>query len=877
MNNDFTFSNLLGRIHTAGQVQFNHDGTTLLCAVGNRVTSCDLVNNTVRTTFHGHDLDIDTITLSHDGKLLIVASHTGDATFMSYPRGVVLRRTDIFYRKVSCIQLSEDSEYLAVVGSKFTIYKVEHNVTGTLSSKPVLVNHLEEAKYTCVDWIGSEFILVGTVDGTVYLHKLSIVDNIYQISNSHTIAGNQSPIVTVAFAAKNGRKNPGEFHAIDSSGQLYKWTFSPKTREWKSLQKQLPPTISAAFSNDKNILCIGTTTALIIYNLSTFERMQELKCGKVNSIAIKDWIGISTQEGDIMVWDHVSETYILRQNNHKACPSRVAYNETGTLLATSDLEGDIKLHDTMSSNTITTIHHGKPITGIVFSRPPGSRDSALFASSKDGTVRAYDLIRNKNFRTYVCPDATVPLDGVAVDPSGELVCAYGEHKIYLWNVQTRQLLDVLIAHTAPVTQIQFSNVQSTGRAVMASSSWDTTVRVWDIFDAKGGVEKLTHSTEVICFAFRPDGTELISSTMDGQLSIWDVLNNKQTGYIEAKRDIVTAGISGTGVTNLQRNATKYFTSLCYTADGTSIICGGQSQFLCMYNVEQRTLLRRFVLSTNISIDGVINMEYWYIPAQARGDGKSEVGSQIVPGAQSQLTPRIQVQQVTFSPTNQQFAVALNPEGVMLYNNSNGASGLQETFQPLDIDPSITPITIQEQLDQGNYGTALLMSIRLNESNIIANVFNNTPHKSMDLVLRSLPSNYLDRFIQFLSTQLETSNRLEFILLTIRSMLNCHGPYIQQQRIKASVVSGGGSAGNQHVNLQASLRALIRSFNDKQQSLSKIANENKYQLDFLSGFGKRKRDLIKEKQEMEGDAEEHREEMVKQTLNDSVYVNKNVLI
>lgn len=85
-------------------------------------------------------------------------------------------------------------------------------------------------------------------------------------------------------------------------------------------------------------------------------------------------------------------------------------------------------------------------------------------------------------------------------------------------------MDILKAHTAPVTHVAFSAVLSTGRAILGSSSWDKSIRLWDIFGAKGGVENLLHSSEVVSFAFRPDGTELTASTLDGQLSIWDVLN-----------------------------------------------------------------------------------------------------------------------------------------------------------------------------------------------------------------------------------------------------------------------------------------------------------------------------------------------------------------
>ena len=47
---------------------------------------------------------------------------------------------------------------------------------------------------------------------------------------------------------------------------------------------------------------------------------------------------------------------------------------------------------------------------------------AILSSSLDGTVRAHDLLRYRNFRTLTTPSPTQLLS-LAVDPAGEVVCA----------------------------------------------------------------------------------------------------------------------------------------------------------------------------------------------------------------------------------------------------------------------------------------------------------------------------------------------------------------------------------------------------------------------------------------------------------------------
>jgi periodic tryptophan protein 2 len=73
--------------------------------------------------------------------------------------------------------------------------------------------------------------------------------------------------------------------------------------------------------------------------------------------------------------------------------------------------------------------------------------TVVFSASLDGTVRAYDLVRYKNFRIMTAP-APCQFSSLAVDPSGEIVCAgaLDPFEIYVWSLQTGRLLDVLPGH-----------------------------------------------------------------------------------------------------------------------------------------------------------------------------------------------------------------------------------------------------------------------------------------------------------------------------------------------------------------------------------------------------------------------------------------------
>ena len=143
-------------------------------------------------------------------------------------------------------------------------------------------------------------------------------------------------------------------------------------------------------------------------------------------------------------------------------------------------------------------------------------------------VRAFDLHSYRNFRTFTSP-SPVQFSSLAVDMSDDIVCAgtSDTFEIYVWSVQTGRLLDILNGHEGPVTCLAFSPAA----AVLYSGSWDHSVRVWDVFEKKASPEVLVHKSDVRAICIRPDGSQMTVATLDGDLSFWELGDNRQTGYV----------------------------------------------------------------------------------------------------------------------------------------------------------------------------------------------------------------------------------------------------------------------------------------------------------------------------------------------------------
>lgn len=194
------------------------------------------------------------------------------------------------------------------------------------------------------------------------------------------------------------------------------------------------------------------------------------------------------------------------------------------MISTGGDDGKVKLWTVKNALCFVTFsEHTAKITALQFIPTKGN---AVLSASLDGTVRAYDLIKYRNFRTLKANKPT-QFSCLSIEQGGDIVAAGSQdpYDIFLWSLRTGQLLEVLSSHEGPISSLCFSppsaqNNDSGSR--LASSSWDKTVKVWDIFTKQGLLETLQHQSEVIQCSFHPNTkNELVTTTLGGQMMIWD--------------------------------------------------------------------------------------------------------------------------------------------------------------------------------------------------------------------------------------------------------------------------------------------------------------------------------------------------------------------
>ena len=118
--------------------------------------------------------------------------------------------------------------------------------------------------------------------------------------------------------------------------------------------------------------------------------------------------------------------------------------------------------------------HQAAVTGLKF-----SNINTLFSSSLDGTVNAYDIMKQKKFRVFR-PDASCQLVCLELDNNGQVVFAgsFDPYEVYSWNIQTGHLLQIIAGHQGPLSCLAFA------KDSLITGSWDNTVKVHAIFARK---------------------------------------------------------------------------------------------------------------------------------------------------------------------------------------------------------------------------------------------------------------------------------------------------------------------------------------------------------------------------------------------------------
>ncbi|KAK2974365.1 hypothetical protein RJ640_021221 [Escallonia rubra] len=881
---NFRFQNLLGAPYRGGNAVVV-DNTLLVSPIGNRITATDLIKSETLTLPCQSSANIARLAASPDGLFLLAVDDNNRCLLINLRRRAVLHRLS-FKHPVAAVQFSPDGRLIAVAaGRHLEIWRSPGFKKEFFPFELIRKSPDFNGAVTALGWSpDSRHVLAGSEDLTV---RLCCVNKSSSFFDPFKLLGHHDTIIGAFFGVDKKTNGVSRVYTLSRDGAIFSWNYiqkgnnvevnenggessepaSPGTPEqevsvtgnvkkrknfdggdgnleeergcmlhggkWELVKKdffmQAPAKLTACdYHKGLDLVVVGFSNGVFgLYQMPDFVCIHLLSISReaITTATFNEmgnWLTFGCAKlGQLLVWEWKSESYILKQQGHYFDVNCVAYSPDSQLLATGADDNKIKVWTVSSGFCFVTFsEHTNAVTALHFM----ASNQCLLSASLDGTVRAWDLFRYRNFRTFTTPTSK-QFVSLASDQSGEVICAgtLDSFEIFVWSMKTGRLLDVLSGHEGPVHGLTFSPTN----AILASSSWDKTVRLWDVFEGKGAVETFPHTHDVLTVVYRPDGKQLACSTLDGHIHFWDPIDGLLMFTIEGRRDIAGGRLMTDRRSAANSSSGKCFTTLCYSADGSYILAGGNSKYICMYDVADQVLLRRFQITQNLSLDGVLDFLNSKKMTEAGPldlidaddmDTEEGVGKQIrvkpgydLPGSMPNSgRPIIRTKCLRLAPTGRSWAAATT-EGVLIYSIDESF-----IFDPTDLDIDVTPEAVDAALGEDQPKRALILSLRLNEDALIKKCIISVRPVDIPSVVSSVPFKYVQRLIDALAQLLEDCPHLEFILRWCQELCKTHGHSIQQNSR----------------NMLPALKSLQKSLTRLHQDLADTCSSNEYLLRYL---------------------------------------------
>uniref|UniRef100_A0A183C2F9 WD_REPEATS_REGION domain-containing protein n=1 Tax=Globodera pallida TaxID=36090 RepID=A0A183C2F9_GLOPA len=820
MNTNYQFADIIGTVYRNGQVKFMPDGNVLLSPIGNRLKTLDLKRNTSFVLATQLRSNITKFDINFAGTHAFVVTETGHGFYLNLFSDTVLHR-QLFSERVRALKFSPDGRFIAIGVSGFVhVYSIA--AFNRVQFNPFIrVNKFKHSadRINALDWSDDGRLIV--VGGENRVTKIFSALKATFANVGVYVLGERASLVDVRFfdeynllcvdkigscsiwesslgpgqlvLQKKGRRQTNDEQL--KSGRL---SFARKKRQqfWVclfvafNLCVHANPTSSgsvaltaiclnkvkkllvSAFNN--GVFCICELPGLVL--LQNF-RVSEVSINSIDLNSAGSWLAIGCGQGSdsqLLVWEWQSESYLLRQQSHRQNIAVAAYSPDGSLIATGAEDGKVKIWNCSTSFCVVTFtDHGTGVSDVCFTQS----GKAVLSASLEGTVRAHDLKRYRNFQTMVAPKQT-QLNALCADKAGDLVIASSgdSFDVYVWALTTGQLLEVLNGHMNLVTGLtMFENT-------LCSTSLDKTLKLWNIVEGTC-LESVQLSSEGLDVKHSASGMFLAVLCYDSSICLFDTVNSQQLGTIDIKLDIDAGRQKVEKIKKTSSERNKSFTCIAFSPDGSVILVGGQSNTFCLYSVADRIRIRTFKLSFNASLDGVkddINSrrqtEFGNIDlfdlSDSEEDERNPRKTIRLPGtrhtdlAERAIHQPISVVKAAFCPTGATFAI-VSTDGVAIYSLHR-----MHRFDPFKLEMDVVPSSIVQLSHSGEHAKAISLALRLNDVKLTRRVVESVPFSQLSKVVRSLELIYIERLLVWLLFAAGQSHEkhLHFYQLLIKEIL-----------------------------------------------------------------------------------------------------------
>jgi WD40 repeat protein/predicted Ser/Thr protein kinase len=266
------------------------------------------------------------------------------------------------------------------------------------------------------------------------------------------------------------------------------------------------------------------------------------------------------EDRTVRLWDLATGKERACLRGHTQTIHWLDFTSNGRWLASADVDGTVVVW------TAAGAEQTRLSTTKDWQRPAFTSDGrGLVLAKSDGSVVIHDLSSGQPLKTFpgAWPEKRYAF---AVSPDGEQLALAGAHsEVRLIRTADGSLRRSMPAPT-PVDKVRFTpdgrHLFATNRAISAQNL----LRRWDV--ATGDLAEFTgHTGRVSGLAVRADGAMVASSSYDGTVRVWDPTDPTRTPVVLARLD-----------------STQIFHDLAFTPDNRHLVAGSSNGLVCVFRL-----------------------------------------------------------------------------------------------------------------------------------------------------------------------------------------------------------------------------------------------------------------------------------------------------
>jgi WD40 repeat protein len=235
------------------------------------------------------------------------------------------------------------------------------------------------------------------------------------------------------------------------------------------------------------------------------------------------WVAAGITNGDVQIVDPTTPNWDVRMVLTNAGLPVAFSSDAATLLT---ITGDLK-----------TLRRWNITSGDLLSTTALNSANApwqLSATTPDGNRLALavgNIIEVYETRSGGClAHFNTPMDVASLEFSsdGQLLAIGGSNSGVIWDIAGRRAVRTLTGHKDQVVCIRFSPDQK----MIATLSWDATVRLWEAATGTALAVLTGHKAGVMNGIFSPDGRTLVTGSDDRTIRFWNVATRREVASIQ---------------------------------------------------------------------------------------------------------------------------------------------------------------------------------------------------------------------------------------------------------------------------------------------------------------------------------------------------------